>query len=134
MTGRRGFSLIEVVIVMAVIALALSLAGPRIGAGIGRLELERADRTVQSFVKLAKLEAQRTDQGHYVVLNQERQSVVLLSSDLKIIREEKLPSSVRIVLEPPATAASIYVVPSGIVRGQPVRLRRNALEIEVPLG
>src|SRR5438552_17012108 len=50
-TGRNnGFSLIEVVIVTAIIALALTLAGPRLGEGIVRLEHERSAQSLCSLV------------------------------------------------------------------------------------
>ena len=119
---------------MAIIALALSLAGPRIGAGIGRLELQQAERIVRTFVKQAKLEAQRTDQGYYVVLDQDRHSVVLVDSSLKVQRQETMPSSVRFVFDPPAPVNALYVVPSGLVRGLPVKLQGRTTQIEVPLG
>src|SRR5438876_9231423 len=95
----KGFSLIEVVVVMALIALTLTLAGPRIGAGIGRLELERAGQSIRSFVKLGRVQAQRTDREHYIVLDRKRDSITLLNPELRPLREEQLPSSVHIVLD-----------------------------------
>ena len=72
-SGRReGFSLIEVVVVMAVIALALTLVGPRIGAGIGRLELQQAGAVCSNFVKIGRAQAQRADRQHFVVIDSER--------------------------------------------------------------
>jgi len=87
MTGRnKGFSLIEVVIVTAIIALALTLAGPRIGAGLGRLELERADQSIRNFVKLGRLQAQRTDREHYVVIDRKREVITLLDPEMRPLR------------------------------------------------
>src|SRR3954462_9046047 len=61
MTGKRGFTLIEVVIVVAIMAISLGLAGPRIGAGLGRLELNTSAQTVRRFVKMARLQAERSE-------------------------------------------------------------------------
>jgi prepilin-type N-terminal cleavage/methylation domain-containing protein len=133
MTGRRGFTLIEVIIVVAIVAISLGMAGPRIGAGFGRLELFRAEGIVRNMAKFGRLEAQRSDKGHYMVLDQGRNSVVLVDSDLNILREESLPSSVRFELDPAVSAASIYIAPSGIFRGAPVRLLGRNGETEVML-
>ena len=134
MTGRnKGFSLIEVVIVTAIIALALTLAGPRIGAGIGRLELERADQSIRNFVKLGRVQAQRTDREHYVVIDRKREVITLLDPEMRPLREQALPSSVQILLDSNRDLAGIAIAPSGIVRGEPVRLRGRASELEVTL-
>src|SRR5262249_47026207 len=98
MTGRRGVTLIEVVAVMAIIAIAVGLAGPRIGAGLGRLELHQAEQTVKNYLKLARVQAHRSDHDFYVVLDNVRQSIGLVGPGMKLVREQRLPSSVSFVL------------------------------------
>jgi len=132
-SGRReGFSLIEVVVVMAVIALALTLVGPRIGAGMGRLELEQAAQSVRSFVKMARAQAQRADRQHFVVINSREDSIVLLDADMQPIRRENIPSSVHIVASD-SELSTFAIAPSGIVRGGPIRLRGRTGDLEVSL-
>ena len=133
MNKRRGFSLIEVVIVLAIIGISLALAGPRIGAGLGRIELNQAAQTVRSYIKLARLHAQRSDREQYLVLDKERRSVTLVGPDMQVTREEKLPKSVEFILQPDVQTAALYVAPSGILRGDPIRLRGRTGEIEVSL-
>ena len=118
---------------MALIALTLTLAGPRIGAGIGRLELERAAQSIRSFVKLGRVQAQRTDREHYIVLDRKRDSITLLNPELRPLREEQLPSSVHIVLDSNLDQDSISIPPSGIVHSKLVRLRSRSGELEIRL-
>jgi hypothetical protein len=118
---------------MAVIALALTLVGPRIGAGIGRLELERAAQSVRGFVKLARVQAERTDRVHYVVIDRKHDSITLLNPEMRPLRHEALPSSVQIEQDSDFDLASISIAPSGIVRGGPIRLRGRSSELEVGL-
>ena len=134
MTGRnRGFSLIEVVIVMAMIALSLTIAGPRIGAGIGRLELEQAAQGVRSFVTIGRVQAQRTDREHYLVVDKKENSITLLDSEMRPMRHQELSSSIQIVLKSFSDLESIFIAPSGILRGEPIRLQNRTGEVEVAL-
>ena len=133
MTGRRGFSLIEVVVVMAIIAIALGMAGPRIGAGIGSLELTSAENAIKGLVKLGRVQAERTDRQHYVVVSEQRHSVGLLDPGLQLLREEKLPVSVSLISELAPAIATVYIAPSGVIRSPQIRLRSRSGEREVSL-
>ena len=117
---------------MAVIALALTLAGPRIGAGMGRLELEQTAQSVRSFFKLGRAQAQRADRRHFVVIDTRQESIVLLDPDMRPIRRADIPSSVHIV-HSDSELLSFAIAPSGIVRGGPIRLRGRTGDLEVSL-
>jgi prepilin-type N-terminal cleavage/methylation domain-containing protein len=127
----KGFSLIEVVVVMALIALTFTLAGPRIGAGLGRLELERTRQTIRSFIKVGRVQAERSDREYYVVIDRKQDSLRLLDPELKVIRQEQLPSTVQINLESNADLAGLTIMPSGVVRGSAIQLRGRAGEVTV---
>ncbi len=127
----KGFSLIEVVVVMVLIALTLTLAGPRIGAGLGRLELERSAQTIRSVIKLGSVQASREDKEYYVKIDRKGDSIALLDPDMKIVRQEKLSSSIEILLESGTDVAGLTISPFGIVRGNAVRLRGRAGELSV---
>ena len=127
----KGFSLIEVVVVMALIALTLTLAGPRIGAGLGRLELERTAQTIRGVVKSGRIQAQRTDREYYVVIDRKQDLLRLIDPDMKVLRQEQLPSTIEINFESNVDLASLTISPTGIVRGSAVRLHGKAGDVSV---
>ena len=118
---------------MALIALTLTLAGPRIGSGLGRLELERTAQSIRNVIKLGRIQAERKDQEYYVVIDRRQDSVRLLDPDMKVIRQEQLPSSVQIIFDSNSDVAGLTILPSGIVRGNTVRLHGRAGELSVSL-
>src|SRR5262245_23431291 len=123
MDGQKGFTLIEIVLVMAIIAITLALTGPRISAGINRLELNQAAQSIRRYTKLARVQAQRTEKEQYVILDRDKHSVAQLNESMQIVREEKLPGSVEILTQPEAPITAIYIAPSGFLRANPLRLR-----------
>ena len=127
----KGFSLIEVVVVMALIALTLTLAGPRIGAGLGRLELERTAQTIRGVVKTGRIQAQRTDREYYVVIDRKQDSLRLIDPDMKVLRQEQLPSTIEINFDPNLDWASLTISPTGVVRGSAIRLHGKAGDVSV---
>ena len=118
---------------MALIALTLTLAGPRIGAGIGRLELERTRQSIRSFAKIGRVQAERSDREYYLVIDRKQDSLKLLDPELKVIRQEQLPSTVEVNLESNADIAGFTILPSGIIRGSAIRLHGRTGELNVDL-
>ena len=129
----KGFSLIEVVLVMVLVVLTLTLVGPRIGAGFGRLELEEAAQTIRGFVKIGGVQAQRTERGYYVVIDRAKKSMSLLDPDMKVVRQKDLPSSVEIIPESKDELATIVISPVGIVRSPRMKLRGRTGDLELNL-
>ena len=118
---------------MTLIALTLTLVGPRIGAGIGRLELEETAQAIRGFVKSGAVQAQRADRGHYVVIDRKKKLMTLLDPEMKTLRQKELSSSVEIILGSDGDLATISISPSGIVRNGPIRLRSRAGDLKVNL-
>src|SRR5262245_7171750 len=118
---------------MALIALTLTLAGPRIGAGLGRLELEQTAQGIRSFVLVGRVQAPRTDKEYHVLIDRQRNSITLFDPEMRPLRKEPLPSSVQIILQSDATVSDLAISPSGIVRGEPMRLRGRSGELKINL-
>ena len=118
---------------MALIALTLTLAGPRIGAGLGRLELERTAQTMRGLVKIGRVQAERTDREYYITVDRKQDLLRLLDPDLKVVRQEQLPSTVEIKFDSYSDFAALTISPSGIVRGTAIRLHSRAGDLNVQL-
>jgi prepilin-type N-terminal cleavage/methylation domain-containing protein len=127
----KGFSLIEVVVVMVLIALTLTMVGPRIGAGLGRLELERAAQTIRGIVTMGRIQAQRTDREYYVVIDRKQAWLRLLDPEMKVVRQEQLTTTVQIDFGSNSDESGLIISPVGIVRGNPIRLHGRAGELTV---
>ena len=89
MNQAKGLSLAEVMIVMAIIALSVGLVGPRIGAGMTRIEVYQAEQTIRSFVEMAWARAQRSNLAHFVVLNRRGPTVTLVGPDGQLLEEAR---------------------------------------------
>ncbi len=126
-----GLSLVEVMIVMAIIALSVGLVGPRIGAGMTRLEVNQAEQTIRSFVQIARSRARRADQAHFVVVDRSSSSLVLVGPDMQVLRERDLSSSIEVVSDSDTGVTTIYVPPSGLLRGETLFLRSRIGTSEV---
>src|ERR1700674_4331877 len=118
---------------MSLIALTLTLVGPRIGAGMGRLQLDETAQAIRGFVKNGAVQAERTDRVHYVVIDRTKREMTLLDPDMKTLRQKELASSVEIILDGNTDVATISVSPSGIVRSGPIRIHGRAGDLQVNL-
>jgi prepilin-type N-terminal cleavage/methylation domain-containing protein len=119
----KGLSLVEVMIVMAIVALSVGLVGPRIGAGMTRLEVHQVEQTIRSFVQIARSKARRTDQAHFVVVDRGSSNLVLVGPDMQVLRERDLPSSIEVISDSDSGDTLIYVPPSGLLRQESISLR-----------
>ena len=133
MRNAKGLSLIEVMIVMAIIALSAGLVGPRIGAGMTRIELYQAEESVRSLVQMARSRAQRSNAPQFVVLDRRTSTVSLVGPNMGVLRGRELPPSVELVIESQSGINSIYVPPSGLLRDEPIQLRSRFGVSEVAL-
>lgn len=59
LTMRRGFSLVELMVVVALLAILLSLAAPAFNVWIANAKVRAANESLQSALRLAQAEAQR---------------------------------------------------------------------------
>ena len=78
--GRQaGFTLIELVIVLAIVGLALAMAAPRVAKNLTGLTLKTESRRVAGMLRTARSLAVNTGRLHTVVFDTRQQRIALIA-------------------------------------------------------
>lgn len=91
-----GFTLIEVLVVLVLLATISAVAAPSFGRGIAIIELQSTARQIAATLRLARAKAVREQQVYFVGFDLEKGQVDLTSEDLKYQKTFELPEKVKI--------------------------------------
>lgn len=89
-----GFTLIEMLIVMALLGIMSAMVYPSVGRGLSTLRLKTASREVAAAIRLARTKALREQQMYHLQFDPEKSQIFLLSQDLSYQRSFGLPQGV----------------------------------------
>ena len=92
----KGFTLIEVLVVLVLLAALTAVAAPSIGRGFGAIELQTTARQVAATLRLARTRAVREQQVFLVGFDLEKNRIELMREDLSFRRTFDLPESIAI--------------------------------------
>jgi len=92
----RGFTLIELLMVMLVVALVLAVSYPSLSRGAGVIQLRTAARDVLNVFRYAREKAVTEQTGMRVVVDREKQQVILTDDLGEGPRRYVPPRNVRI--------------------------------------
>jgi prepilin-type N-terminal cleavage/methylation domain-containing protein len=104
---QRGVTLLELLIVMVLIALAAGLGYPSLAAGLDTLRLRSASDAVAGFLTTAVDRAGRHQQAVEIVISPRENILLARTADQSFLRRVEMPESVRIVTVVPAIAESL---------------------------
>lgn len=123
----KGVTLVEMVVVVAIIALIAGLSFPAASAGVENVRIVSAADSVATFLNAAENRAERRQQPVEVVVYPGEGRLVLYSNEAGFTRELKLPESVAIEAVLPAEGRILFI-PGATVPGVTIQLgnRRNA--------
>jgi prepilin-type N-terminal cleavage/methylation domain-containing protein len=112
---RRGFTMIELVVALFVLALAAAVVTPPIGRGLETLRVRAEVAGVASFLRAAReraitrrdsLEVAVEAEGHALVLRT-RDGGVSGATGVRAVR--RLPSTVRVAADPPSAPGPVFL-------------------------
>lgn len=138
MSHRAGVTLIEMLIVVALIGLLAGISFPSVSSGLDSLRLAQATDSIASFLNVALTRAERRQQAMEVTVSFTENTLWLRSGDPGFARKLEMPDGVTIrsVFPPiPGLAEdaprSIFLLPGGSVPriGVEVVNRRGARRV-----
>jgi prepilin-type N-terminal cleavage/methylation domain-containing protein len=103
--NERGVTLIEALIVVALIAMIAAVSFPAVSAGLDTLRLRSTSDAMVSFLNVALDHADRRQQAVEVIISPRENLLLSRTADLGFSRTMDLPAQVRIVSVQPALPA-----------------------------
>ncbi len=89
-----GFTLLELLVVLALLSLLSAVAFPSIGRGLAALNLRTSSNQIASTLRLARSKAIREQQLYWIRFDLDENEVELSSEDLRFQRSFELPKGI----------------------------------------
>jgi prepilin-type N-terminal cleavage/methylation domain-containing protein len=94
---RRGVTLLEMLIVLALIGLLAGITFPSVSSGVDTLRLSAAGRSLVTFFNGALNRAERRQQAVEITIDLRANQVLLISTEPGFERKLEMPAGVRII-------------------------------------
>jgi general secretion pathway protein H len=119
---QRGFTLIEVVVVMFVLALASAVVVPAVGRGTEALQARTEVAGLSAFLRYARQQAITRRESQEVRIDPQAHRAILTAVGSAEVRSSRrLHSALRIDASPPA-ALTVRFLPQGLSTGGTFRI------------
>ena len=93
---RRGVTLMEMMVVLAIIALIVGISFPSTIAGMENLRLAAATRSVAAFMNIAANRAERRQQAIELSISVKENAVTMRSPDAAFVKQLSLPAGIAV--------------------------------------
>ncbi len=130
--GGRGFTLLELIVTLFLIALAAAVVGPAVGRGVETVQA-RAD--VAGFLAVfrhAREQAITTQRTFSVVVDPVRHQVTLVAGEDEVQLVRALPARVTVEADPPP-ALTVKFEPQGLSNGGEFRFTSGTARYRVTI-
>jgi prepilin-type N-terminal cleavage/methylation domain-containing protein len=117
---KRGFTLIELVVTLFVLALAVGVAAPSIARGLDTVRTRAEAGGIATFLRAAREQAITHNRSYEVRVTPD-EGLVELRTGNTVSATKQLPAGVRITADPP-TARVITFLPQGLTSGGRLRV------------
>ena len=95
-TGTRGVTLMEMLVVMAIIGLITAISAPSITAGLDSIRMATASDSIAAFLNSAVNHCERRQQPVEVIISQKESRLTAFSNEPGFTRELTLPDGILI--------------------------------------
>jgi general secretion pathway protein H len=92
-----GFTLVELLVVLVLIAILMSVTFPSIGRGLSAVKLKTTSREIAATMRFARWKAIREQQLYWIRIDSEKNEIELVSQDLKYKKFITMPSGISII-------------------------------------
>jgi prepilin-type N-terminal cleavage/methylation domain-containing protein len=118
---RRGVTLLEMIVVVAIVGLIVGISFPAITAGIDAVRMVSATDSVAAFLNAAVNRAQRRQEAVEVIIDPKENQITAYSNDPTFTRELKLPDGIAFESEQPELRR-VILLPGASVPGISIHL------------
>ena len=117
---KRGFTLVELVVTLFILALAVGVAAPSIARGVDTVRTRAEAGGVATFLRAAREKAIIHNQSYEVRVRPAEGLVELRTGDA-VSATKRLAAGVRVTADPPS-AGTITFLPQGLTNGGRLRV------------
>jgi prepilin-type N-terminal cleavage/methylation domain-containing protein len=126
-TSSRGITLLEMIVVVAILGLVAGLSFPAISAGLDSIRMVSATDSVAAFLNAAVTRAERRQQAVELVISSHDNLLAMYSNEPGFVRQLKLPNGIFVegvlpVSEDPSGDRRFLFMPGGAVPGIGIQL------------
>src|SRR4051812_14081084 len=121
--SNRGVTLMELLVVMAIVGLIVAVSAPSVGAGIDSVRLASTSDSISSFLNSAVNHAERRQQPVEVIISPKEGRLAAYSNEPGYKREMVLPDGISIeavlpkITEEPEGVRRLILMPGASVPG-----------------
>jgi prepilin-type N-terminal cleavage/methylation domain-containing protein len=98
---RRGVTLIEMMIVMAIIAVVVAVAFPSAASGLEAIRLRSAADSVVGFLNIALTRTDRHQEPTEIIVTPADRSLSMFTADPNFVKKLQLPDGIKIAGDEP---------------------------------
>lgn len=101
MNGTRGVTLIEMLVVVAIVAVVAGLSFPSVASGLDTIRLRSSSDSIIGFLNGAMSRVERKEQAMEVVVSPRERTITLISSEPGFTRRLEMPDGIKIAGDEP---------------------------------